>query len=176
MYRMTNRTMPEKSSAFMGSVLLQLRTFMGSLPTDISREKRRVWATQAITTVSERYDNIVLPASTHCRRFAHLVEEMLSVLKRTQESLKLLQQWRPGEKGGDAEAKPATESSSDVDKIYCQLRLGTIWSTVRVLCVVPYLFADVQEFGRQVGEFDIQPSLLPAYTALLHLVTTKDES
>jgi hypothetical protein len=49
-----------------------------------------------------------------------MVSEMLGVLRRTQDSLRLLQQWRPASAG---ETGPGTDMT-DVEKIYRQLTLG----------------------------------------------------
>jgi hypothetical protein len=89
-------------------------------------------------------------------RYNSLAEELLTTVKKTESSLKRLKKTRPGE-APDAAAAAAGGPLSDSDKICMQL------------------FLDVEEHGRQIGNFGLQAQQLKSYRQLLTTVTPADK-
>ncbi|KAF8069609.1 COG2 [Scenedesmus sp. PABB004] len=80
-------------------------------------------------------------------RYAALAEELLATVRKTESSLKRLKKARPGEPPDGAAGAPGG-GMSDSDKIGLQL------------------FLDVEEHGRQVARFGLDPEALDAFRRL----------
>lgn len=90
-------------------------------------------------------------------RYGSLAAELLTTVKKTESSLKRLKKTRPGEAAGpDSAGVAAAAGMSDSDKICLQL------------------FLDVQEHGRHISKFGLDPEELASYRQLLATVTPAD--
>lgn len=89
-------------------------------------------------------------------RYQQLAEELLNTVRKTESSLKRLKKNRAGEaEGGDGATAAAM---SDSEKIGLQLQL------------------DVQEYGRQISKYGIQPAQLQSYLSLVEAVGSSNSA
>lgn len=85
-------------------------------------------------------------------RYDEMARELVTMARKTEESLLRLRRDRRG-----ATADPSISNISDTDKITMQL------------------FLDVQEYGRQLARFNVNPGEVPSYVSLWQCVAPTDQ-
>mmetsp|Transcript_36950 Transcript_36950/g.104270 ORF Transcript_36950/g.104270 Transcript_36950/m.104270 type:complete len:768 (-) Transcript_36950:202-2505(-) len=140
-YRLTTRPMPTRPSHYVAGVLVALRQFRelpqaAGLPAAVSKG--------LVTMCAERVS----------RSYADMANDLLTTMKKTQDSLKRLKKGRAQKP--DTVVGGSGEQATDQEKITLQL------------------FLDVQEYGRQLQSFELAPAELPEYQGLWATVAPAD--
>ncbi|XP_041354010.1 conserved oligomeric Golgi complex subunit 2-like [Gigantopelta aegis] len=132
LYRRTNREVPSKPSTYAGNLLKPLRLFVDEHRATLGDKQRHDLLVHVFTTIAQQYYDVTC--------------EVLTSVKKMEDSLKRLKKAR-----GSDKSSGGTHGMTDDDKIRQQL------------CV------DVATFGKEVESFGVSPALVPGLKNLQEL-------
>ncbi|XP_048387356.2 conserved oligomeric Golgi complex subunit 2 [Stegostoma tigrinum] len=132
LYRRTNKEVPIKASLYVENALKPLHQLQSEYKTVVKEKRIEEWLSGALRICSERY--------------YETVSDVLSSVKKMEESLKRLKQAR---KSAAASSMGTTSGISDDNKIRLQLALD-----------IEYLYDQVQKLGLQMSTFTQFAALL----------------
>lgn len=132
LYRRTNRDVPSKPSSYVRSVMKPLSSFLQQQQDIIDAEQQKDWAVKVIQRL--------------CELFASSMSDVLTSVKKMEDSLKRLKKARGGA------ASTGKEGLSDDDKIRLQIAI------------------DVQQFGSEFEGLGVYKVDVDSYEGLVQLV------
>uniref|UniRef100_H2XKN8 Conserved oligomeric Golgi complex subunit 2 n=1 Tax=Ciona intestinalis TaxID=7719 RepID=H2XKN8_CIOIN len=139
LFRKTNRPTPTEQSTYVTNLMKPIVAFHGGQTSYINDELLSHWLTQVAIPISDRFHSVV--------------SEVLTSVRKMEESLLRLQKMRSGGKSSSSNlAALAGSSLSDDDKIRLQL------------------FIDVTSFGKQMSACGGKMDTIPVYQKLFQLV------
>nr|CAB3232539.1 conserved oligomeric Golgi complex subunit 2-like [Phallusia mammillata] len=145
LYRKTNRPAPTEPSQYVNGVIKPLKLFKEELHPHIDSSMVSDWITQIASTVSEKYYSVVT--------------DVLTSVRKMEESLMRLQKMRSAKSssGNLASLAGGSDALSDDDKIRLQL------------------FLDVSNLGSQMKDCTVNLDSISSYQSLLVMVTEAKE-
>ncbi|XP_051935688.1 conserved oligomeric Golgi complex subunit 2 [Hippocampus zosterae] len=139
LYRRTNKEVPARASAYMDNALRPLHQLLSDSSGLVDAATARRWLTATLSECTQRY--------------YETISEVLSSVRKMEESLKRLKQARKGAAGAAAVGGAvANGGPSDDAKIRLQLAL------------------DVEYLAEQMERMGVEPADVPALSSLLELV------
>ncbi|CAH1263348.1 COG2 [Branchiostoma lanceolatum] len=134
LYRRTNRELPSKASSYVSATVKPLQMFLEEHAVIISSTRRSQWMVSILNVVTERYYSVT--------------DDILTAVKKMEDSLKRLKKLRKGDSGNSS----SSGGMSDDDKIRLQLVL------------------DVKQFGEEIQALSVPLDAISTYRQLVDLV------
>ncbi|GAB2269700.1 Conserved oligomeric Golgi complex subunit 2 [Dionaea muscipula] len=142
-YRMTNKPLPVRHSPYVSGLLRPIKAFLEG-------DRATAYLTKEIKDELLRGTAFEIT-----RRYYELVEDLVTVARKTESSLQRIRQGAQRRQGTSSDV--ADQNVSSTDKTCMQL------------------FLDVQEYGRNLASLGVQVTDIPAYRSLWQCVAPADK-